>query len=414
MTSSGNAFKDGAHAHLLATPAPANRDTGHERKRRKLAPSPPLQARIYTKTADVSIDLEVDHMILDYLSHQATDDVLASRRSGKAHATLQHKLVMMDSFLEMFKAKHPSYRPDPELRFRLLLLKFSTLFCHRFVRSAILPSNHMLHQLKEQNTLRALDWIRDSNRLPSGDRDMSRWETRLPFAPQTLEYHRARSLEAVKLQPEGDKHGDAFYGTPASLALLDILPLFMSVIAARNELANSNLSLGLMDLAARFMLQACLEQYLIFGVDGTDAIDEAFAWGYKRPHAATESEDQVDSINSQGAEEVSDETIRMFQAEDGVQEENPDWEDLKAKYIALLADETPGALQGHLEQIAKDQPVAKFENTVLQLLAGLAASLSPPVLAQLERGSLDGMGPKETKAFLRSCGLGSEWPKKFG
>jgi hypothetical protein len=408
MTSSGNAFKDGAHAHLLATPASANGDTGHERKRRELAPS---QSKIYTKTADVSTDLEVDHMILDYLSHQATDHVLASRRSGKAHAALQHKLVMMDSFLEIFKAKHPSYEPDPELRFRLLLLKFTSLFCHRFVRSAILPSDHMLHRLKEQNTLRALDWIRDSNRLPSGDRDMSRWETRLPFAPQALEYHRARSLAAVKFQPEGDRHGDAFYGTPASLALLDILPLFMSVIAARNELANSNLSLGLMDLAARFMLQACLEQYLIFGFDGSDAIDEAFAWGYKRPHAATESEDQVDSVNSQGVEDVSDETIRMFQAEDGVQEENPDWRDLKAEYIALLADETPGALQDHLEQIAKDQPVVKFENTVLQLLAGLAASLPLPVLAQLERGSLEGMGSKETKAFLRSCGLGSEWPK---
>lgn len=408
MTSSGNAFRDGAHAHLLGTPAPANGDTGHERKRRKLAP---YQAKIYTKTADISIDLEVDHMILDYLSHQATEHVLASRRSGKARATLQHKLVMMDSFLEIFKAKHPSYKPDPELRFRLLLLKFSTLFCHRFVKSAILPSKHMLHQLKEQNTLRALDWIRDSNRLPSGDRDMSSWETRLPLAPQALEYHRARSLEAVKLQPEGDKHGDVFYGTPASLALLDILPLFMSVIAVRNELANSNLSLGLMDLAARFMLQACLEQYLIFGVDGSDAIDEAFAWGYKHPHAVTESEDQVDSINSQGVEDVSEETIRMFQAEDGVQEESPDWKDLKAKYIALLADDKPGALQDNLEQVAKDQPVAKFENTILQLLAGLAASLPLPVLAQLERGNLDGMESKETIAFLRSCGLGSEWPK---
>jgi hypothetical protein len=77
----------------------------------------------------------------------------------------------------------------------------------------------------------------------------------------------------------------------------------------------------------------------------------------------------------------------------------------------LLADETHDALQDHLEQIAKDQPVAMFENTVLQLLAGLAASLPLPVLAQLERGSLDGMGSKETKAFIRSCGLGSEWPK---
>jgi hypothetical protein len=401
---SGNAFRDGAHACVLAAPSTANHDAEHERKRRKITPSLPLQATIYTKTAEASTDLEVDHMILDYLSHQATHDILASRKSGKVHAAFQHSLVTMDAFLEMFKTKHPSYKPDPELGFRLMLLKFSTLFCHRFVRSAILPSEAMLHRLKEENTSRALDWIRDSNRLPSGDRDMSRWETRLPFAPQALEYHRAYSLEAVKLQPEGDRHGDAFYGTSASLALLDILPLFMSVIAARNELANSNLTLGLMDLSARFMLQACLEQYLIFGEDGSDAIDEAFAWGYKRPRGADEP----------GGQGVEDETISMFQAEDGIQEELPHWRDLRAEYIALLADETPGGLQDHLEQLAKDQPVAGFESTVLQLLAELAASLPLPVLAQLERGTLDGMGSKETQAFLRSCGLGSQWPKLPG
>jgi hypothetical protein len=410
---SGNAFRDGAHAHLLATPALANRDSEPGPQRRKLAASLPLQATIYTKTADISTDLEVDHMILDYLSHQATHDILASRRSGKAQAALQHKLVTMDAFLEMFNAKHPSYKPDPELRFRLLLLKFSTLFCHRFVKSSILPSLEMLHRLKEENTSRALDWIRDSNRLPSGDRDMSRWETRLPFAPSALGYHRALSLEAVKLQPEGDRYGDAFYGTSASLALLDILPLFMKVIAARNELANSNLSLGLMDLAARFMLQACLEQYLIFGADGSDAVDEAFAWGYKRPQGADEPGEQG-SVGSQGMEDVSDETIRMFQAEDDLQEESPAWRDLKAKYIALIADETPRNLQDHIERVAKDQPIARFENTVLQLLAELAVSLPLPVLGQLERGTLDGMGSKETKAFLRSCGLGSQWPKVPG
>ena len=408
----GNAFKDGAHAGLLATPAPADRDTGHERKRRKLQPP---QASIFTKTADVSTDLEIDIMILDYLSHQATDHVLASRESGKPQAALQHKLVMMDSFLEIFKAKHPSYKPDPELRFRLLLLKFSTLFCHRFVRSAVTPPKHSLHKLKEQNTSRARDWIRDSNRLPSGEHDMSRWETRLPFAPQALNNHRAHSLEALKFRAKDDAHDDAFYGTSASLALLDILPLFMTMIAARNELNNSNISSGLVVLAARFMLQACLEQYLVFGNEGSDAVDEAFAWGYKHPQATDEPQDHH-SADSHGVEveDVSDETSRMFQAEDGLAEERREWTDLKAKYIALLADERHDNLQDHLERVAREHPVASFESTVLQLLAGLSASLPLPVLAQLERGSLDGMGSKETQAFLRSCGLGSQWPKVPG
>jgi len=80
----------------------------------------------------------------------------------------------------------------------------------------------------------------------------------------------------------------------------------------------------------------------------------------------------------------------------------------------LLADERHGNLQDHLERVAREHPVASFEGTVLQLLAGLSASLPLPVLAQLERGSLDGMGSKETQAFLRSCGLGSQWPKVPG
>jgi hypothetical protein len=169
---SGNAFRDAAHAPLAAT---SNGHSEHARKRRKL--SPPPQANLYTRTGDASVALEVDHMILDYLSYEATKTVLASRISEDMHyPSPQHKLALVDSFLEMFKAKHPNFTPDSGLRFRLLLLKFTTLYCHRLVQDAVVPSRDALRQLRETNTSRAMSWIQIADRMPSNNHDMSAFE----------------------------------------------------------------------------------------------------------------------------------------------------------------------------------------------------------------------------------------------
>lgn len=401
MTSS-NAFKDGAHASGLSIiSSSVNGNSEHASKKRKI--SAPPQATIFTKKGDASTALEVDHMILDYLAHQATTAVLASRKSRDMSTQgLRHKLFMVDSFLEIFKAKHPCHAPDPKLRFRFLLLKFTTLFCSRLVRSAITPSKQALGQLREANTSRALDWIRDSNGVPSGTYDMSMFDAKLPLSQ--LEAHRARNLSALKMPAEDDAHEDAYYGTSSSIALLDILPSFMTVIAARNEIANSNISTGLLELAAQFMLQACLEQYLVRGANGSDAIDEAFSWGYKPAQSADGVQDT----------EPSDETIRMFQDEEGGSQEVPEWSSIKSDTIALLANGDGDSLGNHLSAIAVEHTITEFEDDMMKLISGLEASLPPPVLAQLESGSLDGMTPAETKAFLRSCGLGEGWPNVLG
>ncbi|GAB7331853.1 hypothetical protein MBLNU13_g03798t1 [Cladosporium sp. NU13] len=443
---SGNAFRDGAHAQLLATNAAANGDTTHAHKRRKLLPSPP-QASIFTKTGDDRVTLEVDHMILDYLSYEATKAVLASRTSSNMHSpSLENKLAMVDTFLEMFKARHPSYVPDAELRFRLLLLKFATLYCSRFDRATVLPSHHALHGLRENNTARAMAWIQNADRMPSGKYDLSGFEsgpspdhsnvdadttlrqndiveswrndarhktTTTPRQQAYLESRRAYTLKVLKRPTEDDIHEDAFYGTSACLSLLDLLPSFMGVIAARNELNNSNLSTGLMELAAQFMLQASLEQYLACGATGCDAIDEAFAWGLK-PTQPAKSHKQANPTAQGDGDDTADllsEVDRMFQNEDNNPQENPEWHDIKGSHIAELAHSDSETLRQHLEDVAYGYPIAEFEETVLQLLAGLAASLPEPVFSQLEKGTLDGMSRAETQGFLRDdCGLGAHWP----
>lgn len=439
---SGNAFRDGAHAHLLATNAAAatNGDTKHAHKRRRLLPSPEPQANIFTKTGDESVSLEIDHMILDYLTYEATKAVLASRKSSNMRSpSLQNNLTMVDTFLEMFKARHPSYVPDAELRFRLLLLKFATLYCSRFDQATAVPSHHALCGLREINTARAMRWIQNADRMPSGKHDLSAfesepgsdhgnvdantdnvdsWHNKPSHKPTTtahqqanLERRRAYTLKVLKCPAENDLYEDAFYGTSECLSLLDLLPSFMGVIAARNELNNSNISTGLMELAAQFMLQSCLEQYLAFGATGCDAIDEAFAWGAKpTPSAKGHKKSDSNASNGDGRMKPASETERMFQDEDNLSQEIPDWHDIKASHIAELAHSDSETLRQHLEDVAYAYPIAEFEETVLQLLAGLAASSPEPVFSQLEKGRLDGMSPAETQEFLRDYGLDVHWP----
>lgn len=360
------------------------------------APAP----TIFTKTGDASAALEVDHIILDYLSHQATNAVLESRKSrDMGSSNLKRKLAAFDAFMEMFKAKHPHYTPDPELRFRLLLLRFATLFCGRLVRSKATPSKQALTQLREANNTRARDWIRDSNGLPSGAHDMSLFD-HIGISLSQLETNRVHNLRALEMAPEDDAYDDAFYGTSSSVSLLDLLPSFMAVIAARNELNNSNISRGLMVLAVEFMVQSCLEQYLIRGNSGSDAIDEAFAWGYKPTHPTNDDQDTT-----------GDETSRMFLSdEEGESQEVPEWSALKSEHVSLLAVNVGDTLEGHLTWLAGQLDVCSLEDSVVKLLVGLAASLPLPILTQLEGGTLDGMSRAETKAFLRSCGLDEGWP----
>jgi hypothetical protein len=422
---SGNAFRDAAHAPLAAT---SNGHSEHARKRRKL--SPPPQANLYTRTGDASVALEVDHMILDYLSYEATKTVLASRISEDMHyPSPQHKLALVDSFLEMFKAKHPNFTPDSGLRFRLLLLKFTTLYCHRLVQDAVVPSKAALRQLRETNTSRAMSWIQTADRMPSNNHDMSAFEAaeaqNCPSKNQSQQLHltsrRAQTLESLQYPPEDEAYQYAFYGTPESLALLDLLPLFMSVIAARNELNNSNLSPGLMELAAQFMLQASLEQYLVRGASGCDAVDEAFAWGCRAAPLATgdghgNRHDEVDSDGSkgEGAVDPTDEVDRMFQDEEEPSREVTDWSTVKSGFISQLARTNGDPFMRHLERVADKHPIDVFEQMVLQLLAGLAASLPNPILTQLEEGTLDGMSAEEMEAFLGECGLKGHWPLPSG
>ncbi|KAK5126335.1 hypothetical protein LTR85_010571 [Meristemomyces frigidus] len=397
-------------------------------KRPRLAKT--AHAEIEGRTTDEATALEVDIMMLDYLAYQSTTACFASRDStNSTPVTLSHNVVMIDAFLAIFKARHATYTFDAELRFRLQLLKLTTLFTQRMTRNPTTPPSSALKQLRASNKDRARSWIGSADRIPSASYDTDVFDDPSSFpGVEELERNRAHVLHELNIPAEDEAYEDAFYGTSSCVSLLDLLPLFMHVSAARNAMSDSSATEQWMRMAGDFMLQASLEQYLVVGGQGSDAVDEAFAWGYKeRPRPASEYMD----VDGPGADDddSTDEVNDMFEDADYTTEV-AGWRQEKAHYLALLfppstaaksskdtysVPSSDGAGEGRqsaleadlvsiLEFAAAKHPIANFDASILSFLVALSQSVAKPVLVQLEAGELEGMSKAETAEFIRSCG----------
>ena len=367
-------------------------------------PDPALSSDRPAKRAppDPATTLEVDIMILDHTAHQCISASLSS--SLTLTPALPDALRASDACWRAFRTRHPTYRPDAELRLRVLLLRIVALVAHRYTRNATTPAADAVAALRARNQHRARAWIAAPERLPSARlRTATRGEDGatdgLPLAAEERLAHRDAVLRGFD-GPAGQEDDDEFYGTPDSLALLDLLPLFMQVSAASMDMNDSRLSAPWIRLACDFTRQACLEQYLVFGADGLDAIDEAFAWGYC-PRRDSPDPDAHDP----------DAIAAMFEA-DSPGRETRAWTTARDATLASL-DPPDGpapaaaAFPLHLAALARAHPLARFDAALRSFLADLAQSIPLPVLAQLDRGWLDGMTAGETRAFLCGCGLAS-------
>ncbi|KAK5172863.1 uncharacterized protein LTR77_002983 [Saxophila tyrrhenica] len=364
-------------------------------------------ASIYSQVSNTDTSLEVDHMILDYVAYQTIQACLASRdptrQSGSSQA-LASNLAMADSFMSIFRTRHPTYKPDAELRLRSMLLKFITLFTQRLTRNPTTPPREDLRALRTSNQQRAREWIGSADRMPSAILSSDAFDKDLPIAEQSLERNRAHVLSKLDIPPEDDHYEDAFYGTSDCVSLIDLCPLFMRLSAARNAMNGSNLTELWMELACELMLQACLEHYLVFGAHGTDAIDEAFAWGYK-----TAEDDSQTSANNVDASSVNHDEVNAMFEDDEFEMEAEGWAEIKMSYLRRLQpdravpEKDTAALLG---MVATQHPVEAFEKRLLTYLSALSESMVKPVLVQLENGQLDGMTQQETKDFLATCNIG--------
>ena len=387
-------------------------------------------AVVEARTPNDDTALEIDIMMVDYLAYQSTTACFASRDSSvTTPVSLAHNLVMTDAFLAIFNSRHPTHVLDPELRFRLHLLQLATLFTQRLTRNPATPAPSATRMLRANNLARARGWIGSKDRQPSAAFNIASFDSPSSFpTTEELERNRAYVLHQLDVPAEDDAYEDSFYGTSSCVNLLDLLPQFMQVSAARSAMSESSATEQWMRLAGEFMLQACLEQYLVCGGQGFDAIDEAFAWGYRTAAmSAGREEGAMDvDVEREGGDEVND----MF--EDSVYKDEIDgWRQTKEHYIGLLfpaetvdpsndaysvpsssnnavdpgdCDKPPLAtdLVSHLEMAVAKHPIAAFENTMLGFLSALSQSIAKPVLVQLESGALDGMSREETSDFVRS------------
>lgn len=363
-------------------------------------------AQIVHRSTAPDTELEVDHIILDYNAYRTIGTCLASRRGEVQLTSLRHTIAMSNAFLAIFRARHPQYEFDAELRFRILLLKLTLLFTQRMTQNPTTPTPEALKSLRMANHHRAQSWLRDPNpRSSAGLAALFTDRTMLPDKHE-LERNRVHILHKLSMPAEDGSCVEGFYGTAACVSLLDILPLFMQVSAARNALSNSTLNETWMDLAGGLMLQACLEQFLVYGAHGSGVVDEAFAWGHQS--ISTDGRDEA------GTNEKTSEVNDMF--EDAIYEtEVVGWRDAKTYFrgllvpddAALLSPETdqPRGLISHLEAVSSEHPLVAFEMRMLAFLDALSQSIEEPVLVQLEKGQMTGMSKAETAQFLKICGL---------
>ena len=294
------------------------------------------------KCADPATQLEIDEAILDYLLHTAISAVLEDYRIRRScedasvcpdraglplqmvdcgepkDRTYQVAKVLMSgraAFLTVFHANHTNSAVSSTLQFRARLLQFSVLFIRRSTartltattatatsNSATLPA---LRELRVRHRARSQAYL--SHRPDARDIDAG---LLLSSQPATTEATVGTSLCA----------SPALYASPNSVSLLDTLPAFMALSAVQNAMHESDITTLWMDLAARFMAQAALEQYVDYGAKEPDVLLDAFAWGYDASSAASEGSDDWE-VNA------------MFSVEEG---EVPEWARVRKHYIGMV------------------------------------------------------------------------------
>ncbi|KAK4497190.1 hypothetical protein PRZ48_011640 [Zasmidium cellare] len=348
------------------------------------------------RSGDIETSCEVDHMILDFLTYQAINTCFASRQSPPAldDTSVEDSLLQVDEFLALFRHRYPGYQFDAEMRFRQQLLQLVALFTQRLTRNSVTPPKSSVQGLRESNQVRTRRWIGSIDRLPTAGYHVHPYDHDLPLNDTKLEDNRAHALQSLGIPAEDDAYDDSFYGTRECLSLLDLIPLFIKVSATLRDGLGINVGNKWMRFAGEWMLQACLEQYLVYGASGTDAIDEAFAWGHMEESA-------------EGDQEDADKDMNAIFYNDEKDTESSGWEKLKEEMLEelfLAADGTKDIVTGLME-LQATYPIHMLENSALDLLVGLSQSIAEPVLVQLQKGQLDGMSKEETEDFMKACGV---------
>ena len=199
--------------------------------------------------------------------------------------TTKERLIL-PAFLLIFRSNHPEEHGSTTLRFRLRLLKFATLFTRRLLPSETGIEPAVLKAMRKQHQAKAEAFLSHYQFMPG-------LNLATIFGTEAVPEHRLSQHRQDMLEYFTYEEAPVPFRSPTSLSLLDTLPLFIAVSAAQNVLQGHNITDSWMELAARYMAQAVLEQYLVYGAIGEKVIEEAFAYGFSADLMADADSDSL-------------------------------------------------------------------------------------------------------------------------
>ena len=183
------------------------------------------------------------------------------------------QLMPETAFFTVFCAMHPDYYASTDLRFRLRLLKFTVMFTKRSASEEVAVLQDLSHQHQEQAVFLQSS---DNKHVVSG----------FPMLTEHLISSDDTKIEKITKDRVGQGSTAASPRSttydlfrPAT-SLLDTIPLFMAVSAAQISMQGGTITDTWMRLAAGYMAQAVAEQYLVYGSQHQEVIQEAFSWGF--------------------------------------------------------------------------------------------------------------------------------------
>lgn len=180
---------------------------------------------------------------------------------------------MYAAFLILFRAIHPGHHCDVHLQFRLRLLKFVILLESRVSRLHLYP-------------------LEPYGQGVQNDQDVT----------ESISSHNSKASLASLSQSK-------LY---TSSSLLDTLPHFMALSAARLMLQGSHITDVWMKLAAGYMTHAVMEQYFVYGEHSMSVIQRAFAWGFDE-HSISEVGSDECHINAMFFDEDKDTQVEGWE-----------------------------------------------------------------------------------------------------
>ena len=275
----------------------------------------------------------------------APDSILDCRHASHSIGLVDQLLRTVNGKLNTWTYRYGICNVPDDMNFQLELLKLTAFFCRRDFRSICTPPQDKLSAYRRINRERAEIRLLQLKKIQFTAPKMS-------LEPHDLAANRLMLRIDRRIPDDLSKD---FYGSMESFSLLDLLPFFLVVSA---EFGDHNVNEEWMKLAAEWMLQASLEQYLVYGAKGEERATEAFAWGMLKNCEGIHSEDV---------------RVNMLFTDSETGKEIRGWSDLLGRFalevsLRHLPEDDELKQYERLWRVYDSWPPDRFEEKVLQFL----------------------------------------------